>query len=263
MGSWGDQALKLHYLLDPFFNHPWAVSRGGPKSKEREFRLFKEIIEQLVSPSAVSTLMGRIIEFNGGDRTKVFRLDEDEIHVFAGDRTKDPVPCGAARTGDNQQVCDANLGEDQEPAVDRSVERFVEFLFGGGEQSFHGLDLHRGLEKKPDDPDQKQDADRSRTAQSCCPRVDQLHHHRGKIDWFVAENGKKSQGKRVLSLRCRGAVKPVRGKTSAITRSSTSTIEEPSFPLYLGCFPCNRCRRLTCISNSAHSFSFSRTTDVF
>ena len=85
--KWG-RALKFHHFLDPFSNHPWAVARGGPESKEREFRLFEEIVEQLIPSSPVSALMGRIIEFNSDNRTKVFRLGENKIHVLAGDRMK-------------------------------------------------------------------------------------------------------------------------------------------------------------------------------
>ena len=107
--------------------------------------------------------MRRIIEFNGGNRTKVFGLGENKVHVLAGDRTKDPVPGRTARTGDDQQIGDPNLGKYQESSVDRSVERFIKFLLGRREQSFNRFNLHRRLQKKPDDPDQKQDSDRSRT----------------------------------------------------------------------------------------------------
>jgi hypothetical protein len=50
--------LEVHHFLDPFLNQPWAVSGGGPESEEREGRLLKKIVEQLISQTPVGALMG-------------------------------------------------------------------------------------------------------------------------------------------------------------------------------------------------------------
>ena len=101
----GDGALelKLHHFLDPFLDQPWAVVRGGPESEEREGRLLKQVVEQLISQTPVSALMGGIIELDGGNGMKVFRLGQNKIHVFASDRTKDAVPGRSACAGDNNR----------------------------------------------------------------------------------------------------------------------------------------------------------------
>ena len=50
--------LEFHHFLDPFLNQPWAVGGGGLESEEREGRLLKKIVKQLISQTPVSALMG-------------------------------------------------------------------------------------------------------------------------------------------------------------------------------------------------------------
>jgi len=121
-------------------------------------------------------LMGGIIQLNGGHGLQIFRLGENEIHMFASDRTKDPVPGRSVRAGDSQEVSYPNLGKNQEPPVNRGIECFVEFLLGSREETLNRFDVNRRLQEMPDHPDQKKDPGGSRATHYRRPRVDRLHH---------------------------------------------------------------------------------------
>jgi hypothetical protein len=145
---------ELDHFLDPFPDKPWAVLGGGLKSEERKCGLLKQLIEQLIPQTAVRPLMGRIIEFNGCNGSKVLRLGQDKIDMLARDRTKDAVPCGSACAGNNKQIGDSNFGEDQESSIDCRIERLVKLLFRRGKQSFDRFNVDRWPKKSPDYPEQ-------------------------------------------------------------------------------------------------------------
>src|SRR5947199_10799721 len=101
--------------------------------------------------------MGGIIELNGCNRSKVLRLGQNKIDMFAGDRTEDALPRGPACAADNKQIGKANFGEDQESAVYCRVKGLVKLLLSGRKQSFDRFNMDRWPKNSPDYPDQKQD----------------------------------------------------------------------------------------------------------
>src|SRR3954464_1306866 len=121
-----------------------TVSRGD--AKDRNARVGKSGIDQVVAKTAFEGTVGAIIEFDGEENSQTPWIAQGEIDVLAGDAIERGPPAAAARIFDRpHDIGKADLGKHDEIGPNRLLEHAKERPFSGRQEISDSFVLRAGL----------------------------------------------------------------------------------------------------------------------
>ena len=145
----------------------WVIAGGCPEAQQWHLGQTKDLVDKLVSPAPVSSLMRGIIQFKRGNGSQTPGFGQHEINVLGRDGAKDLLPGGRTRAGDLDQVGNTDLGQDCQPAINDSIELFKELLFSWSQQACHSREIDPRLEQTAQEPASCEHGGNDRCANEC------------------------------------------------------------------------------------------------